>query len=112
MKKRPSSFKAGYFEYELYFDSTKVTSDHGETDTENKILTVYDRNSEDLNRETLFHELMHVACDDSYVFEGDHADDLEERMIRILSPKLMQIFRDNPELSEYLFIEGEEDYEQ
>lgn len=111
MKTKPSSIKAGYFTYDIEFNTRSITDAHGETDTDNKTITIHDRRSEELNRETLFHEILHVAFADSFVFEGDKADDLEERAIRIISPRLIQIFRDNPDLSRYLFYDTEEDYD-
>lgn len=112
MKKKPSNIKAVYYTYDIEFNTTSISDDHGETDTNNKIVTIYDRHSEVVNRETLFHEMMHIACDDSFLYVGEKADELEERMIRILSPKIMQMLRDNKELSRYLFFDEEEEYDE
>jgi hypothetical protein len=109
MSKRPSNLKAGFFNYSVDFIVPSFGGEHGETDRENKTIHIYDRGSEELNRETLLHEILHVAHDDAFVFEGEHADEAEERSIRILSPKLMQYFRDNPELTKYLFLDEPEE---
>lgn len=105
--KRPSSVRALYYRYDINFDKKSVTSDHGSTDTESKVINITDRDNEEMTKEVLFHELLHVAFDDSFAFEGDNADDEEEKIVRILSPRLMQMFRDNPELSSYLFFNKE-----
>lgn len=110
--KRPDALKAGFFTYSIDFENPNFSGDHGETDLENKSITVYNRGYEEVNRETLLHEILHVACHDSFIFTGDRADELEERMIRILSPKLMQYFTDNEDITNYLFKESEEENDE
>lgn len=48
-------------------------------------------------QETAIHELLHTCTDGT-----DVAIDIEEKLVGMIAPKLLQIIKDNPELMEYL----------
>jgi hypothetical protein len=57
-------------------------------------------------RETLLHELLHVVLNDALPLSAgntESAHDLEENLIRIVSPRLFHLFSENPALLEYIF---------
>ena len=51
-----------------------------------------------MEKETLFHELMHSAFGDSDLV----SDEVEERLILLLSPRLMEIL-EHKKIRDYLF---------
>ena len=77
---------------------------YGKTDPMTKIITIYKSPNSQIEKETLFHELMHAAGEDKYdsIFQFS-GNDKEENLIRILSPVFMQMLSDNRELTKYLF---------
>ena len=60
----------------------------------------------DQQRETLLHELLHcvfnVADNLDVIRKIDDVDDLEEALVRLISPHLYQVLRDNPALVAHL----------
>ena len=86
----------------------KVEDCFGKTDIGSKTIIIYKHDSLEIERETLFHELLHAALDDKidaiFCFDNDRKiDDKEENLVRLLSPSLMQILSGNPKLQNYLF---------
>ena len=80
----------------------------GKTEAINKTITIYKQDTEEIEREPLFHELLHAVGEDKYdaifSFEPEKKElDKEENLIRLLSPSLMQVLSDNKDLSRYLF---------
>ena len=80
---------------------------YGKTDSHNKVVTIYKCKNEEIVRETLLHELLHVVMEDKaeavFNFESDTKSyDKEENLIRLISPVLMQLINDNPELWQFL----------
>ena len=80
---------------------------YGKTDTSTKTITIYKCKNDEITRETLLHELLHVVMEDKaeavFNFESDSKSyDKEENLIRLISPVLMQLIMDNPELWRYL----------
>jgi Zn-dependent peptidase ImmA (M78 family) len=80
-------------------------SDHGSTDTDEKRIYINTNFKEECQRETLLHELLHVAFMDCSLFKHpiENDEDQEEFLIRYASPKIFQMFRDNEELKEFIF---------
>ena len=89
-------------------DSIPVVLLDLKTEIANKTVTIYKQDNEEIERETLFHEILHVVGEDKYdsifSFEPEKKElDREENLIRLLSPSLMQVLCDNKELARYLF---------
>ena len=95
--------KAGCFTYTVHFQMTD--SDFGATNLDTKVIIINNKNSLDIQRETLLHELQHVAFDDCSLFEHpiNDAEKQEEALIRFNNPRLFQILKDNKWVREFLF---------
>lgn len=104
--KRPAAFKLGIFDWEIkYID---IESDlHGDTDKDSKIIRIFTKGfNEQVIKDTLLHECLHVVFEDitESVFRMDaKAEDVEEQMVRLLTPRVHSLFTDNEELREYIF---------
>jgi len=80
---------------------------YGKTDTSTKTVTIYKCKNDEITRETLLHELLHVVMEDKaeavFNFDPDKKEyDKEENLIRLISPVLMQLITENPELIRFL----------
>jgi len=105
---KPTKFKSGFYTWTIYWSKEAVTEVIGKTDDLHKVITIYNQANIQVERETLFHELLHVVGEDKYEgifnFEQEKKDlDREENLVRILSPVLMQLLSDNKDLARYLF---------
>lgn len=100
---RAKKVKVGCFTYNVYF--TKASSDHGETDTDSKNIYINTTYPIDVQRETLNHEILHVCLTDFPNFGKDNKDkeEVEEEIVRYQSPKMVQIYRDNKWLRDFVF---------
>lgn len=68
---------------------------------------VDDNQSKSQIQDTLLHEILHAVFDTCGIsVDLDHA--AEERIVRVLAPNLLSLFRDNPELAEKLGITSKE----
>jgi hypothetical protein len=79
---------------------------HGYTDNDDKVIKINTSYTEQSVKDTLLHEIQHAIFHDTYAFDvGDNGDPevLEERVIRIFTPRLLQVMLDNPDLVDYLF---------
>ena len=96
--------KARCYRYEIIFQY-EADEDHGKTDSTEKVIYINTRYPAQVQRETLFHEIMHVAFEDCAYFGKDDykAGDQEEDIIRYGSPILVQIFQDNAWLQRFIF---------
>ena len=107
MKKatRPSFFTHEGMPWKIYW--LKELDNMGETNTdlcEVKIATT--GVPEEVLKETLQHELLHIVLRDIMaVLASTQASpsDIEEAIIRIASPRLFGLYKQNPELREYLY---------
>ncbi len=99
----PHKIKLGYFVYSLRLEQHVIGNGdelcYGLTDFERMEIQIDAKQSTQMQRETLFHELLHVALHDCGLVESD----LEEKLIRVISPRVMQFMQDNPELVKVLF---------
>lgn len=71
----------------------------GATDLLNSVILINPEASEDQQRDTLLHEVLHAIA---HTFHVQWCKD-EERMIRRLTPLLLIVMQQNPKLSSYLF---------
>jgi len=106
--KKPTKFKSGFFTWKIVWAKEKTEEVFGKTCVVNKTITIYSHDNAEIQRETLFHELLHVVGEDKYEsifnFEPEKKEpDKEENLIRLLSPALMQTLCDNKDLARYLF---------
>ena len=105
--RKPTKFKAGCYSWQIYWSQEEAEEMYGKTDSHNKVVTIYKCKNDEILRETLLHELLHVVMEDKaeavFNFDPDKKEyDKEENLIRLISPVLMQIINDNPELWQFL----------
>lgn len=88
--------KLGAFEYDLIYRHDS-DDDCGKTCLHDKTIWINTRFNSQIQQETLMHELLHVALEDCSLLEHpiDKKDDMEEAMVRFISPELYQFFKDN-----------------
>ena len=72
----------------------------GETDVNNTKVYVDDAYPDQVIKETLMHELLHVCFAHSGL---NLKDNLEEKIVQTLSPRIMELFTKNKHLKKYLF---------
>lgn len=103
-KKVSKTFKAGCFTYTVHFQRDN-DENHGSTDTSTKEIWINTRYDLQIQKETLFHELLHIAFEDCPILDKPYEKsfDEEEDIIRYISPKMVQILQDNPWLKEFIF---------
>ena len=99
-------FKLLGFDWQIKFLNIE-TENFGITDTDKKIVHIYYKGKDDQNViETLIHELCHVImfelADSVFKHESEKPYDLEENMIRLASPRVFSLLRDNVELMDFI----------
>lgn len=101
--KQPSTLKMGCITYKIVW--TDLDDLHGDTDKSKKIIRINKGDSQDVQQETLFHEILHVAMEDmGYLkFNYTEKDDQEEDIIRYISPRLVLALRESPEVLNFIF---------
>lgn len=104
--KRPEKVEVGPFTWEINFSKQAVTSDLGKTDFLNRRITIYPNRDEMVLRETLMHEIFHICAEDIVdtinSMDADSAKK-EETLTLFMNPRMFQTFRDNPDVSRYIF---------
>ena len=106
-------FKLGFYNWLVKFVDYEIVSDGGDsalgiTFLDDKIIKISNNQNQQCKRETLMHELLHACFGD---FDLD--DELEEKIILHISPILMDLLDNNPEVRNYLVNEnlGEKQYD-
>ena len=103
-KERRIKLKLGYFDYTLIFRRDS-DDDYGKTDLEGKVIYVNTRYNLQAQKETLFHELLHVSLEDCPLWEAtpEKHNDMEEAVVRFISPRMMDYLAHNPFLRLFIF---------
>jgi hypothetical protein len=81
--------------------------DFGETDSDKKEVRIYFKNRDNQTVvETIIHELEHVImyeiADSVFHFEKERPFDKEENLIRLTSPRIFALMRDNITLMDFI----------
>ena len=103
---RPTFFKIGSYRWTIeYLD---VESDnHGLTYYDRREIQIYTRDRDEITiRDTLCHEILHVAFQDVFSILAkieDRVSEIEEHAIRLVTPRLMDIYQSNKELVNYIY---------
>ena len=112
---RPTEIKIGVHTIHVVWDETKLkqSAEQNQMDpdtimgqyvsTQNSIYITPIKNGENLNRDTLLHEILHAITH----LKGVPVHD-EENMIRTLTPALIEFVTQNPEVVEYVFATNRE----
>ena len=98
--------KLGAFIYELVLRRDS-DDDFGKTCLADKTIWINTRYSNQVQRETLLHELLHVALEDCPLLDNpiDKKEDMEEAVVRFISPRMFQFINDNKNLQKLLWSE-------
>ena len=104
--KRPTKFVLGVFNWKINYLDVEHEA-HGETLHDTREINIIIRNkSEQVIKDTLLHECLHVCMEDIVDTTSkieDKAFIIEEQIIRLFTPRLHSIFSDNPKLRDYIF---------
>ena len=98
IKSIPAKVKIGYFDYKIKANSDLVM-EMGLTKVDKLLIEVDPSYPDQIVKETLLHECMHAIFKDTFLVD----DETEEKIIRMLSPGVMHLLKDNPDLQSYLF---------
>lgn len=101
------NFKSGYFKWLITFFDRAIYEDGEEslglTLRDEKEIHIGKIGNKQVEKETVFHELLHVSfCDSSII-----SDEKQEEVIRLISPRLMEIIGQQ-HIRDYLFSKKEE----
>lgn len=107
MENRPKQIKLGYFTVKIRYceDLDDLLGDYN---SDKKEIRLSLKQTEEQMRENLMHELLHAVLDDTFAFDPDEDRTKEEKLVRIASPKIMEVFTENKKLRKYLFEKKEE----
>ena len=104
--KRPTSFQLGVFNWSIKYHSSPSEM-HGETHRDTKTIDIFTKDyDEQVIKDTLLHECLHVVFEDitDTVFRMEaKSEDIEEQIVRLVTPRIHSLFTDNEELREYIF---------
>lgn len=95
--------KVGGFTYKVVAGEKKYldqASCWGETDFNSQVILIDPTSSAERQASTLLHELVHLACADSYFALEDPK--YNEDLAKSVGNSLFMIFKDNPKIMEYL----------
>jgi len=98
IKKMPSKIKVGYFDY-IVKENKDLVTDMGQIKLDKLLIEVDTCYPDQIVKETLLHECLHAVLKDTFIFN----DEVEEKLVTMISPMLMSLIVDNPELKSYLF---------
>jgi hypothetical protein len=103
--KPPRFIHVGPYEYSVHTDAAAVaeldSGDDGSCDFHDVRITVNPARPEQVQRDTLLHEVLH-AIGALTGLRRDLGEEAEERVVERLSSNLLDTLRRNPELVEYL----------
>lgn len=105
-RKRPEKFKLGTFNWKIKYLDIEAEY-HGETLKDSREIHIVIRNkTEQVLRDTILHELFHVVLED--IIDGaikmdEKPDVIEEHIVRLLTPRVHELFTNNKELNKYIF---------
>src|SRR5690606_2646042 len=108
--KRPTTFKLGVVDWSinyLYCESEL----HGEPHKDDRDINIFPRGrTEQIIKDTLLHECIHVALEhiiDTTSKMDDKPSEIEEQIVRLVTPRLHELFTNNVELREYIVSKGD-----
>lgn len=96
---KPRKVDVGPFRYSVHF-VPELTSERGFVSTSMRRIVVDGSLPQDSQAETLLHEVIHAAIDQTNLRGKD--DEEEERLVAALSPQLFAILRSNPSLVSFI----------
>jgi len=104
--KRPTSFKYETFTWKINYLDVE-NEDHGNTNTDLKYINVYTKDKpESVNVDSVAHEINHVLFENLIpvtISGSSSPEEMEENLIRFITPRLVCLYKENKELREYVF---------
>jgi hypothetical protein len=109
--KPPRTVKVGVHTYKVVADKAAIDAlsassgegKLGECDSSALTITIDPTMADTMEKETVVHELLHACCDLAGLQEDPGMDSAgEERVVRRLSPLILDVLRANPSLVRYL----------
>ena len=95
----PTSVKVGPHVYPIIRKPKSEMKNHGLCDWDKVQILVQERLRKSKAQEVLLHEVVH-AC--TYPSMADVQNKTDEEFVDVVSPLLLQVLQDNPDLIEYL----------
>lgn len=97
--KKPKTINLGAFVYKIIYHR-KSGKDMGVTFLDKKRIHIYKHESKQALRDTILHETVHILLED--LIENLEkmecpTEDKEEFLVRMITPKLLQLILNNPE---------------
>lgn len=99
------SVKIGYYVFPIKCVRSAPSENHGSTCKDKKEIFINLTGNHAIDSDTLWHEIKHAIIDDKTeaLFGAKiTADDIEENVIRHLSPIELMVLQENPELTKWL----------
>jgi hypothetical protein len=111
---KPRSVILNGYTWQIYWSIKSPGPDHGECDTDNKIITVYS-SSVQCMISTLIHEIEHAIGENIWglipkLNMPDH-DEIEETAVRLFEPRRLEFLTKNRELIEFIWANYEDEPE-
>jgi len=104
--KRPIQFEYENFTWKINYLNVEH-DDHGETFTDTKIINIYTKNrNEQVILDSICHEINHLLLENIVpllLTSNGSPDDIEEHLVRLLTPRLHVLYSKNKELRNYVF---------
>lgn len=99
----PKSIKVGPYEFTLVKDKWlgPIAQNAGVTGTDVERIHIATGLSKGMERDTVLHEALHAVWTQT-ALDRKYDEEAEEEAIWQLSPRILALLRDNPELVEYL----------
>ena len=101
--KRPKRINIDPFDYEVRYmpDFSATTNTMGSCVTDAQIIFIDAGLTDQAEKDTVLHEALHGAWSQTGL-QKEYTEDQQEAVIWALTPRLLAIIRDNPELIQWL----------
>lgn len=100
------TLKCGFFVYDVHFNFSS-DEDCGSTALAEKKIFINTRFAEQVQKETLMHEILHVCLEDypypSEIASQKDREEHEEHLVRKISPNIVLILNDNKWVRDFIF---------
>lgn len=99
---RPQTVKVSNHDYLIAWGEIQTDTNeflYGRTVPRLTVIQINDQVAKSQQRDTLLHELLHAAINETHLKFGE---DAEEEVIRVMTPLLLQIIRENPKVVRWL----------
>ncbi|MCK9370514.1 hypothetical protein M0R04_11440 [Candidatus Dojkabacteria bacterium] len=99
--RKPKTVRVMGADYRIEFKALKDL--FGIVNFTDRVVSINNIESEAVQKESLLHELFHVVMEECTGLSNKKCLDREEEIVRYVSPRMFQLFRDNPKVKHYIF---------